>query len=151
MDDGTITFQHREVPIPKGRKLYFIDNFHGALALRATAKSLNMQYGVSAGSRDAVVNGVLETLFDASPFYVLRCDIKSFFENVDAQTILREILSSTKTHTHVKTVLRTLEASGLLGGTLSGVPRGLPPYRSQSIPLILGSRSKTSRPNSTRM
>lgn len=125
VDGGTITFQHREVPIPKGRKLFLIDNFHGALALRAAAKSLNLQYGVSAGSRDAVVNGVLESLFDSSPFHVLRCDIKSFFENVDAKTILKEILSSTKTHTHVKTVLRTLETSGLLGGALSGVPRGL--------------------------
>jgi len=125
VDDGTIAFQHREVPIPKGRKLFLIDNFNGALALRATARSLNQQFGVSAGSRDAVVNGVLETLFDSSPFYLLRCDIKSFFENVDAKVILKEILSSTKTHTHVKTVLRTLETSGLLGGTLSGVPRGL--------------------------
>lgn len=125
VDDGTITFQHREIPITKGRKLFIINNFHGALVLRATARSLNLQYGVSAGSRDAVVNGVLETLFDSSPFHVLRCDIKSFFENVDAKIILNEILSSTKTHTHVKTVLRTLEASGLLGGALSGVPRGL--------------------------
>jgi hypothetical protein len=125
VDDGTITFQHREIPIPKGRKLFLISNFHGALALRATAKSLNLQYGVSAGSRDAVVNGVLETLFDSSPFHVLRCDIRSFFENVDAKVILAEILGSTKTHTHVKTVLRSLEASGLLGGALSGVPRGL--------------------------
>lgn len=125
VNDCTIIFQHREIPIPKGRKLFIIDNFHGALALRATAKSLNLQYGVSAGSRDTVVNGVLETLFDSSPFHVLRCDIKSFFENVDAKVILSEILSSTKTHTHVKTVLRTLEASGLLCGALSGVPRGL--------------------------
>ncbi|AGI67543.1 putative reverse transcriptase [Octadecabacter antarcticus 307] len=125
VDGGTITFQHLEVPIPKGRKLFLVNNFHGALALRATAKSLNLQYGVSAGSRNAVVNGVLEALFDSSPFHVLRCDIKSFFENVDAKIILTEILSSTKTHTHVKTVLRTLETSGLLGGALSGVPRGL--------------------------
>ncbi len=125
VDSRTIVFQHREVPIPKGRKLFLIDNFHGALALRATAKSLNKQYGVSAGSRDTVVNGVLEALFDASPFHVLRCDIKSFFENVNAKMILAELLSSTKTHTHVKTVLRTLEESGLLGGALSGVPRGL--------------------------
>lgn len=123
--DGTITFQHREIQIPKGRKLFIIDNFHGALALRATAKSLNLQYGVNAGSRDVVVNGVLETLFDSSPFHILRCDIKSFFENVDAQEILAEIFSSTKTHSHVKAVLKNLEASGLLGGALSGVPRGL--------------------------
>ncbi|SNY91444.1 Reverse transcriptase (RNA-dependent DNA polymerase) [Cohaesibacter sp. ES.047] len=125
VDDGTITFHHRSVPISKGRKLLLINNFHGALALRATARSLNKQYGVSSASRDTVVNGVLETLFDASPFYVLRCDIKSFFENVDAKAILAEILSSTKTHSHVKTVLRVLETSGLLGGTQSGIPRGL--------------------------
>ena len=68
---------------------------------------------------------MLEALFDSSPFHVLRCDIKSFFENVDANTILSEILDSTKTHTHIKTVLRELESSGLLGGTLSGVPHGL--------------------------
>lgn len=125
VEDGSISFQHRDIAIPKGRKLYLIDNFHSALALRATAKSLNLQYGVSAGSRDAVVDGVLETLFDSSPFYVLRCDIKSFFENVDAKAILAEVLTSTKTHSHVKTVLRTLETSGLLGGAFAGVPRGL--------------------------
>lgn len=125
IDSRAIEFDYRTLPIQKGRQLYLIDNFHGALALRATASALNRQFGVNAGSRDAVVNGVLQTLFDASPFFVLRCDIKSFFENVDAKEIMNEVLNSTKTHTHVKTVLRTLEASGLMGGAVSGVPRGL--------------------------
>ena len=125
VDEHTLTFQHREVSIAKGRKLFLVDNFHGALALRATAKALNQQYGVSVESRDTVVRGVLETLFDSSPFHILRCDIKSFFENVDAKCILKEILNSTRTHPHIKTVLRKLEGSGLLGGTMSGVPRGL--------------------------
>lgn len=64
-------------------------------------------------------------MFDSSPFHILRCDIKSFFENVDANSILDEILGSTKTHPHIKIVLEKLVTSGLLGGTLPGVPRGL--------------------------
>lgn len=125
VDDATIAFTHREVPISKGRKLFLIEDFHGVIALRATARALNQQYGISVGNRDVVVNGVLEALFDSSPFYVLRCDITSFFENVDAKAILEEILSSTKTHPHVKTVLRQLKTTGLIGGSHLGLPRGL--------------------------
>lgn len=122
---STLVFDQREVILSKGRKLFLVENYHGALALRATARSLNRQFGVHAGNRDAIVRAVIETLFDATPSYLLRCDIQSFFENVDAESILQEIQNSTRTHPHIKEVLRRLREESLLGGATKGVPRGI--------------------------
>lgn len=125
LENQTINFPHKTIEINKGRKLHIIEDYHSVLALRATAKALNREFGINTPNRHEIVKGVLETVFDSTPSHVIRCDIASFFENVNAEHILNELKGSTKLHPHLKLVLAKLEESSLITSASKGVPRGL--------------------------
>lgn len=125
LEDATLDFPHKETPINRGRRLFQLQEYLGVLALRATSRSLNQSYGIRPPNRNAIVRGVLESLFDAAPSHVIRCDIASFFECLKPGPIMDEIYRSTKLHPHVRTVIKNLEDSRLLNPKVAGVPRGL--------------------------
>ncbi|MWB79380.1 hypothetical protein GLS40_15175 [Pseudooceanicola sp. 216_PA32_1] len=125
LEDRSLDFPHKEIPISRGRKLHYLQDYKSVLALRATARNLNKNYGIRPANRNAIVRGVLEALFDATPSYVVRCDIASFFECLNAEPILDELHRSTKLHPHIRVVLERLQDSGLLKAGTAGVPRGL--------------------------
>lgn len=125
IESGSIEFSHTTVAISHGRKLHLLKDYHSVLALRATAKAFNRKYNVKFQSRNNIIKGVLETASDATPSYIVRCDIESFFENVDASNILRELERSPNLHPHLKTILNQLESDGLITSSEKGLPRGL--------------------------
>jgi|GEM_PF-1028645 len=125
LEDQSIEFSHKTVAIKKGRTLHVIDDYHSVLLLRATAKALNREFGIKTPNRHDIVKGVLETAFDATPSFVVRCDIASFFENVNASYILNDMKGSTKLHPHLKLILTKLEKCGLITSQKKGIPRGL--------------------------
>ncbi len=122
---GALDFSHRKVPTRAGRELYLLDDYKAVLALRATAKAIAADYKIKPLGRDAIVRGALESLFDATPSSIIRCDFSSFYENINIDPVIAEIMANTRTHPHVKSVLKGLEASRLLQPSTPGIPRGL--------------------------
>lgn len=125
VNNNSVDLTHRIVTTRKGHELYLLSNYNTILILRATAKAIADQYRIRTMSRDAIVRGVLESLFDATPSYMTRCDFSSFYENLEIAPIVSEILSNTRTHPQVKSVLHELNNAGILTSATPGIPRGL--------------------------
>jgi hypothetical protein len=125
LESDTISFSHDTVQLRNGRSIFRIQDVEGALILRALSKRLVNQHKIKIPNRDQIVRGVIEGLLDATPYNILRCDISSFYENVDVRRLVDVIASSTRTHPSIKQVFRKLEGVGLLDLGSLGIPRGL--------------------------
>ncbi|WP_299771826.1 RNA-directed DNA polymerase [uncultured Tateyamaria sp.] len=125
LESDAISFSHDTVQLRNGRSIFRIQDVEGALILRALSKRLVNQHKIKIPSRDQIVRGVIEGLLDATPYNILRCDISSFYENVDVRSLVDDIASSTRTHPSIKQVFRKLEGVGLLDLGSLGIPRGL--------------------------
>jgi hypothetical protein len=78
---------------PLGAKSGFSYSDYGTvLTLRAIATIVKRRYGVEMPSRGSIVRGVIQGLGDASPFCVLRRDIRSFYESVPTGQVKTELL-----------------------------------------------------------
>ncbi|MGH0004181.1 antiviral reverse transcriptase Drt3a [Pseudovibrio ascidiaceicola] len=122
---STLDLQHQKIDIKNGRTLHLLEDYNAVLALRATARAIALAYKIRPRGRDNIVRGVLESLFDSTPSSVLRCDFSSFYENIEVGSIVDEILTNTKTHPHVREVLRKLQEAAILDSKTAGIPRGL--------------------------
>ena len=125
LECDAIAFAHDTVQLRNGRSIFRLQEVEGALVLRALSKRLINQHKIKIPSRDQIVRGVIEGLLDATPYNILRCDISSFYENVDVRNLVDDITSSTRTHPSIKQVFRKLEGVGLLDLGCLGIPRGL--------------------------
>lgn len=106
-----------------GKTIFFAGDFETDLILRATFRRLVRRFGIYLPNREAIVSGIIEASSEASPFNVVRCDIKSFYESLDAKPHIERILADTRTSTELKNVLRAIyDTTGL---PVSTAPRGL--------------------------
>lgn len=95
------------------------------LIMRATYRRLVKQYNIKLPNREVIISGILEAVSEGSPYAVTRCDIRSFYENIDAEPIVNKVISDTRTDASLRAVMEWIyDASG--GAVPSNVaPRGL--------------------------
>ena len=123
--ENTLSFSHQKITTKGGRHLYLLDDYKTVLALRAAAASLSKSNRVRPGSRDKIIQGTLEALFDATPSHVIRCDFSSFYENIDVGQVIDNVYTDTRTHPFLKNIFDALNQSGILVPDTPGIPRGL--------------------------
>lgn len=110
--------------VSNGRLCHSIKDYSQTLILRVLAKFLARRFRVEITNRDRMVRGVIESLSDSTPIYVLRRDISSFYESIPVQELKRRL-----THgIFIPTILRKhldcfFDTFCPIGS--SGVPRGL--------------------------
>ena len=106
-----------------GKTIYFSGDIETDLILRATYKRLVRQRSIVLPNRESIVNGIIEATSEASPYLVTKCDIRAFYESLDAEPIVRGILVDTRISPDLKSVLR--EIYNAAGISKSVTPRGL--------------------------
>lgn len=106
-----------------GKTIYFAGDIETDLILRATFKRLCMQCGIKLPNREDIFNGIVEATSEASPFLVTKCDIKSFYESLNAEPIVRGLLVDTRTDTNLKAVLKQIYNAASIDRSVA--PRGL--------------------------
>lgn len=106
-----------------GKTIYFAGDIETDLILRATYKRLMRQFSLALPNRESIVSGIIEATSEASPYLVTKCDIRSFYESLDANPIIREILADTRTSPDLKSVLREIYLAAKIPQSVT--PRGL--------------------------
>lgn len=106
-----------------GKTIYFASDVETDLILRATYSRLVHQCSLSLPNRDEIISGIVEATSEATPYLVSKCDIKAFYESLDAEPILNSILIDTRTSSDLKQVLKSIYAT--VGLAKSVAPRGL--------------------------
>lgn len=106
-----------------GKRIFFAGDIETDLILRATYRRLSKQCGIRLPSREDIVNGIIEATSEACPYRVTKCDIKSFYESLDAEPIVKNLLVDTRTDPTLKTVLRQIYSHPSIPKSVA--PRGL--------------------------
>ncbi len=106
-----------------GKKIYFAGDIETDLILRATYKRLIRQRSLFLPNREEIVSGIIEATSEASPYSVTKCDIRSFYESLNAEPIVNSILVDTRTSSDLKSVLRSIYSVTQIPRSVA--PRGL--------------------------
>lgn len=94
------------------------------LVLRSLANYLARRFRVVPANRDRVVSGVIETMMDATPYYVIRRDVTSFYESIDADALRSRLIYDTSLPKSVRHYLGAFFDAHCPRG-IRGLPRGI--------------------------
>lgn len=107
----------------RGKDCVSYQDYSVHLTHRTIARYISRRFRVYPLSRSVIVQSVLEALSDATPMWVIRRDIKSFYETVPTTLIKARLLSNTAipriVRSHLATLLNTHSP------TDRGLPRGV--------------------------
>ena len=124
---GNLRVGLKKVTIPSGKIAYAVDRTAKAyFILKQLQYNLRKLYKVKQSSRYEIVCQLRSILEDAFPKYVIRTDIKDFYETISSDNVLRKIdedalltLPSRKVIKQILSDYRNLSKSS------KGVPRGV--------------------------
>lgn len=100
--------------------LRYIDH----LILRIVSRHLLRRLRLTLPSRYKIIKGVIESLMDATPMYVLRRDITSFYESIPIAALRDRLLYDTASSEKVRRVLRRYFGQHC-STSANGIPRGI--------------------------
>ena len=99
-------------------------NYPTTLVLRSLSSYIKRIENVTMPSRDSIVKGVIQTLSDATPFYVSRRDIRSFYESIPLEGLKQRLLYSAALAPNARRTLKEFFDCHCLAST-HGLPRGV--------------------------
>lgn len=94
------------------------------LVLRTVAAYLARRFRVVPANRDRAVAGAIESMMDATPFCVIRRDVTSFYESIDADSLRHRLIYDTSLPRSVRHYL-TLFFDAHCPRGQRGLPRGI--------------------------
>lgn len=100
------------------------DGYPENIVLRAVAAYVANRFRVALPNRDRSVRGVIEAMFDQTPFYVIKRDISSFYENIPLEPTRSRLLYDTAIPRAVRHYLHDFFQHHGAGKT-RGLPRGV--------------------------
>ncbi|WP_172729765.1 antiviral reverse transcriptase Drt3a [Neorhizobium galegae] len=106
-----------------GKTIYFAGDIETDLILRATYSRLMHQFSLSLPNREEIVSGIVEATSEGSPYLVTKCDIRAFYESLNAEPIVNSILANTRTSSDLKQVLKSVYGAAHVPKSVA--PRGL--------------------------
>ncbi|MEH6658039.1 antiviral reverse transcriptase Drt3a [Leeuwenhoekiella marinoflava] len=114
-----------------GQSYVFEKNVHNFFISKKIQDNINKTYNVKQSSRYAILSELLNLLEDNFPKYVIRTDIKSFYESIPQKKLLNKIdtdyLLSIKTKKFIHQIFASYNS--LTGQTnpeiAKGIPRGI--------------------------
>lgn len=108
----------------KGKSCISYTDYGTNLVLRSLAAYITRRFRVTAPNRDQIVKGVIEGLMDATPMYVIRRDITSFYESVPLEKTRDKLLRDTALPRLVRHYIAAFFDEHC-SGRESGLPRGI--------------------------
>lgn len=107
-----------------GKPVYSVTSHIDEFAIRKLSDNLSRVYGVKQSNRSEIIGQVIPLIHEKVPFYLLKLDIKSFYESIDRLALLRTISKDSSLSFRSKLLL-----DQLLGNTQHfpdpGLPRGI--------------------------
>lgn len=79
----------------KGKEAISYSDYATVLVLRALSTYIRRRFDVGLQTREDITKGLIQALGDATPIYVVRRDIKSFYENVPTNELVENLLYTT--------------------------------------------------------
>jgi hypothetical protein len=64
-------------------------DYETILILRALSRYVRRRFRITLPNRDALVRGVIQSLADSTPFYILKRDVSSFYESIHVPAMRR--------------------------------------------------------------
>lgn len=108
----------------KGRPCWSLPDYSQNLILRLTSNYISRRLRVEAGNRDRKVTSLIEALTDSTPFFVVRRDIRSFYETVPTIGLYQRLVDGSDLPPSVRAVVRTFFHEFCSQST-AGLPRGI--------------------------
>jgi hypothetical protein len=121
-NSGSVSFSNFHNTKIKSRNCISIKSYPENLILRSISKYLSLRYNLFPKNRDRIVKEVIETLCDSTPMYILRRDIKSFYENIPTNHTKRQLLNDSFIPCRTKNYLTSFFSTFCLSSI--GIPRG---------------------------
>lgn len=108
----------------RGKSCVSYQRYNDNLVIRAISAHLRRRLRVITTDRNASIEGILQGLTDGTPMYVLRRDIKDFYESIDVTNFRDRLLFDPLVTPRVRAYLKHFfEQHCPLGST--GLPRGI--------------------------
>lgn len=111
----------------RGKRVFTIDPKTGGvdyIAIRKVDSNLKRIYKVKQADRSSIVRQLLSIIEDGSPMYLLKLDIKSFYESINPDILIRKITTdqiiSKKTERILASLFELMKEKGI-----QGLPRGI--------------------------
>lgn len=121
---GFLAYAPIHATFVKGRKCSSITDYSQALILRIVAKFIARRFRVEVKNRDRIVKGVIETLTDSTPLYIVRRDISSFYETLPIERTIKRLTHEVFIPASLRQHLNCFFSTFCSGAT-TGLPRGI--------------------------
>ncbi|MGD0697049.1 MAG: antiviral reverse transcriptase Drt3a [Terriglobia bacterium] len=127
MADGNFGLVLRQVTVPRGGKAYTLGNTPTAyFAMKQLQYNIRRVYDVKQSSRFSIVSALKTILADGFPKYVIRADIKDFYESIPHEGLLNKIDAESLLALPSRKIIRqVLNDYRDLSGGRTGIPRGV--------------------------
>ena len=123
IEAGTFTPTPFSVRRAKGFPVYSTDDYANVLALRKINDTICRLYRIKPSDRAVIVRQVANLLSESTPKSVLRIDVRSFYDNVDRDYLLRVLDGNHLLSRSSKKILGQFFSSAF-PGLGKGLPRG---------------------------
>lgn len=118
------TFSAFSVSSRGGKPVYSVTSHIDEFAIRKLSDNLSRVYGVQQANRSEIIGQAIPLLREKVPFYLLKLDIKSFYESIDRSVLMETISKDSALSFRSKLLLNQLLGSSQhFPGT--GLPRGI--------------------------
>lgn len=108
----------------RGKPCITYPDYNQTLVLRILAAYIARRFRTTPPNRDRVVSGVIETMMDATPYTVIRRDVSSFYESVNADALRARLIYDTSLPRIVRHFLSQYFDTHCPAGK-PGLPRGV--------------------------
>ena len=117
----------KKVIIPDSKPIYTTSNIpEYFFTLKQIQRNVSKLFGVKQASRYSIIDQVKILIGDQFPKYILRTDIKDFYENIDHKRLLDLINKDNLLSPFSRNILRSiLNEYKLKSGSNKGIPRGI--------------------------
>jgi hypothetical protein len=117
----------KKVDIPGGKTLYTTPNTpEHFFALRQIQRNISRLFGVKQANRYAIVEQVISLLGDQFPKFIIRTDIKEFYESIQHEPLLQRIHKDNLLTPFSRKILTgVLNSYKAKSGSNKGIPRGI--------------------------
>jgi len=113
-----------EFEIRKAYDFYLTDNFCDKLIIRKLNDNIKRIYKEEQANRRIIIDQVKTLLEETCPFWVLKTDIKSFYESIDRNKLIEKLKEDTLLSFQSLQILNNIFSNSNLKGS-KGLPRGM--------------------------
>lgn len=108
----------------RGEFIYKTTNRTDTYALRKLSDNLSRLHDAKQASRSQIIDQVVSLLNETTPYFVIKLDIKKFYNNINCRDVIDSINSDPRPSYHTKRVLELLTQTPAFTES-GGLPRGL--------------------------